>query len=97
MRDERLHRFDIRVDPTTEQLKPDTPLALKLRVMRLSEGGCRPLAGAQVDIWQCAAVDVHSEVPSASVARMSDLQELETALERLPDARQPGLRLISPP
>ncbi len=60
--DERLHRFDIRVDPTTGQLKSGTPLVLKLQVMGLSEGGCRPLAGARVDIWQCDAAGVYSDV-----------------------------------
>lgn len=60
--DERLNRFDIRVDPTTGQVTPGTPLALTLQVMRLSEGDCQPLAGAQVDIWQCDAAGVYSDV-----------------------------------
>lgn len=60
--DERLNRFDIRVDPTSGRTTPGTPLALTLQVMRLSEGDCRPLAGAQVDIWQCDAVGVYSDV-----------------------------------
>lgn len=60
--DERLNRFDIRLDPTSGRTTPGTPLALTLQVMRLSEGDCRPLAGAQVDIWQCDAVGVYSDV-----------------------------------
>lgn len=60
--DERLNRFDIRVDPTSGRTTPGTPLALTLQVMRLSEGDCRPLAGAQVDIWQCDATGVYSDV-----------------------------------
>lgn len=60
--DERLNRFDIRVDPTSGRTTPGAPLALTLQVMRLSEGDCRPLAGAQVDIWQCDAVGVYSDV-----------------------------------
>lgn len=60
--DERLNRFDIRLDPTSGRTTPGTPLALTLQVMRLSEGDCRPLAGAQVDIWQCDATGVYSDV-----------------------------------
>ena len=30
--------------------------------MRLPEGGCQPLPGAQIDIWQCDAAGVYSDV-----------------------------------
>lgn len=60
--DERLNRSDIRSDPTDGQVKPGTPLALRLAISRLSVGLCQPLAGAQVDIWHCDALGVYSDV-----------------------------------
>lgn len=60
--DERLHRIDIRSDPTDGQVRPGTPLALTLLVSRLNAGGCQPLPGAQVDIWHCDALGVYSDV-----------------------------------
>ena len=60
--DERLHRSDIRSDPTDTQLRPGTPLTLQLRVSRLDAGNCQPLPGAQVDIWHCDALGLYSGV-----------------------------------
>ena len=60
--DERLNRSDIRLDPADGQVKPGTPLALTLKVSRLSAGDCHPLAGAQVDLWHCDALGVYSDV-----------------------------------
>lgn len=60
--DERLHRSDIRSDPTDGRVRPGTPLALTLLVSRLNAGDCQPLAGAQVDIWHCDALGVYSDV-----------------------------------
>jgi protocatechuate 3,4-dioxygenase beta subunit len=60
--DERLQRSDIRSDPADGQIKPGTQLALALQVVRLDGAGCRPLAGAQVDIWHCDALGVYSDV-----------------------------------
>lgn len=60
--DERLHRSDIRSDPTDGQVKPGVPLALTFQVMRVQAGQCRPLSGAQVDIWHCDATGVYSDV-----------------------------------
>ena len=60
--DERLNRSDIRSDPADGRVKPGTPLALTLQVSRLSVGDCQPLAGAQVDLWQCDALGVYSDV-----------------------------------
>ena len=64
--DERLHRSDIRSDPTSGEVKPGTPLALTLQIFRLGSGDCQPLAGAQVDIWHCDALGVYSDVRDAS-------------------------------
>ena len=60
--DERLNRSDIRSDPADGQVKPGTPLDLTLKVSRFSAGDCRPLAGAQVDLWHCDALGVYSDV-----------------------------------
>ena len=56
--DERLNRSDIRSDPTDGHVKPGMPLMLTLFVSRLNDGDCRPIAGAQVDLWQCDALGV---------------------------------------
>jgi protocatechuate 3,4-dioxygenase beta subunit len=60
--DERLHRSDIRSDPTDGRVRPGTPLALTLAISRLGAGDCQPLAGAQVDIWHCDALGVYSDL-----------------------------------
>lgn len=60
--DERLHRSDIRSDPTDGRILTGTPLALVLQVMRLNPGGCIPLPDALVDIWHCDAEGVYSDV-----------------------------------
>ena len=60
--DERLNRSDIRSDPADGRVRPGMPLALTLAVSRISGGDCQPLAGAQVDIWQCDALGIYSDV-----------------------------------
>ena len=60
--DERLHRSDIRSDPTEGRIMAGVPLTLTLQVMRLNASGCFPLPDAQVDIWQCDAEGVYSDV-----------------------------------
>ncbi|MEO8341615.1 MAG: intradiol ring-cleavage dioxygenase [Nitrospirota bacterium] len=60
--DERLHRADIRSDPTDARIRPGTPLALTLLISRLNSGDCQPLPGAQVDLWHCDALGVYSDV-----------------------------------
>lgn len=69
--DEGLDREDIRADPRTGEVRPGVPLRLTFRVSRLA-GGCAPLAGAQVDVWQCDAAGHYSDVrgfgPGSSAA-----------------------------
>jgi protocatechuate 3,4-dioxygenase beta subunit len=60
--DERLNRSDIRVDPADGSLKAGVPLSLTLRVSTVGSGGCNPLSGAIVDIWQCDALGAYSAV-----------------------------------
>jgi protocatechuate 3,4-dioxygenase beta subunit len=63
--DENLNRFDIRADPTGGEVKAGVPLELALRVLQVSGDGCLPLEGAQVDVWQCDALGVYSDVQDA--------------------------------
>jgi protocatechuate 3,4-dioxygenase beta subunit len=60
--DEKLHRADIRNDPSDGKLTPGTPLDLAFNVSRVVNGQCIALAGAVVDIWQCDNAGVYSDV-----------------------------------
>jgi protocatechuate 3,4-dioxygenase beta subunit len=60
--DERLHRSDIRFDPTNGTITPGTPLALTFQVSRIRAGACDPLQGTQVDVWHCDAAGMYSDV-----------------------------------
>jgi protocatechuate 3,4-dioxygenase beta subunit len=63
--DERLRRADIRSDPVTGAVKDGVPLRLRLIVQSVSAKGCVPLSGATVDLWQCDAAGVYSDVDDA--------------------------------
>jgi protocatechuate 3,4-dioxygenase beta subunit len=41
--------------------RPGAPLQLTLNVLQLKNGGCTPLPGAHVDLWQCDASGVYSD------------------------------------
>ena len=60
--DERLHRSDIRSDPTDGTVTAGTLLALTLQVSRLGPEICQPLPDALVDIWHCDALGLYSDV-----------------------------------
>jgi protocatechuate 3,4-dioxygenase beta subunit len=60
--DEQLDRSDIRTDPTNGTIRPGVPLALAIMVYRVDGGGCRPISGALVDLWQCDAFGAYSDV-----------------------------------
>jgi protocatechuate 3,4-dioxygenase beta subunit len=64
--DERLHRSDIRSDPGTGEVKTGMPLALTVVLSRVDHGQCRPVSGAQVDIWHCDAAGIYSDVKDPS-------------------------------
>ena len=64
--DERLHRSDIRSDPTTGEIKPGVPLALTVALSRVGRDGCEPLPNAHVDIWHCDALGIYSDVKDPS-------------------------------
>lgn len=60
--DERLHRIDIRSDPSNGTISPGTQLALTFHISRVHAGECHPLPNAQVDVWHCDALGVYSDV-----------------------------------
>jgi protocatechuate 3,4-dioxygenase beta subunit len=60
--DEKLNRIDIRPDPASGKVSEGAPLDLEMRVFRVANGACEPMAGAMVDIWQCDAMGVYSDV-----------------------------------
>lgn len=64
--DERLHRADLRTDPTDGTTKPGAPLELTMLVSRLKDERCEPLAGVPVDVWQCDHLGVYSDVRDPS-------------------------------
>jgi protocatechuate 3,4-dioxygenase beta subunit len=61
-----LERSDVRTDPATGEARPGKPLDLEFRVSRIAAEGCVPLAGAVVDVWQCDALGIYSDVRDAS-------------------------------
>jgi protocatechuate 3,4-dioxygenase beta subunit len=60
--DEKLNRSDIRSDPSDGAVKPGVPLRLAFQVSRVDSNSCSPLTGAFVDVWQCDALGVYSDV-----------------------------------
>jgi protocatechuate 3,4-dioxygenase beta subunit len=78
--DARLHRSDIRSDPTDGSVRPGAPLRLALRVSRLARGACAPLPGATVDLWHCDAQGVYSDArdPSGSTVGRKFLRGYQT-------------------
>ncbi|ACU37120.1 intradiol ring-cleavage dioxygenase [Actinosynnema pretiosum subsp. pretiosum] len=62
--DEKLNRSDIRSDPSTGALSPGIPLTLSFTVLQIQSATCRPLPGAVVDLWQCDALGLYSDIPS---------------------------------
>lgn len=67
--DEKLERSDIRSDPSSGRVSPGAQLALAFNVLRVSGASCTPLAGAIVDVWQCDAAGVYSDVTGAAGQR----------------------------
>jgi protocatechuate 3,4-dioxygenase beta subunit len=64
--DEQLERVDIRSDPTDGSVSEGVRLDLSFQVSRVVEGACTALAGAVVDVWQCDARGVYSDVEDLS-------------------------------
>jgi protocatechuate 3,4-dioxygenase beta subunit len=64
--DERLDRSDIRLDPLDGSVREGVPLKLTIQVSQVAGGACAPLAGTYVDLWQCDAHGVYSDVDDRS-------------------------------
>jgi protocatechuate 3,4-dioxygenase beta subunit len=79
--DRQLVRSDVRVEPTTGAAKDGVPLALALTLFDVSNGQCRPLPGATVDIWHCDAQGVYSGVndPGFNTAGQKFLRGVQTS------------------
>jgi protocatechuate 3,4-dioxygenase beta subunit len=60
--DEMLNRMDIRIDPSDGTVVDGLPLHLIFNVSDVTNGTCKPLQGAQVDIWHCNAIGQYSDV-----------------------------------
>lgn len=58
----RLNRTDIRSDPATDAVTAGALLDLTFNVSRISDRECSPLRNAQVDVWQCDALGIYSDV-----------------------------------
>ncbi len=59
--DEKLNRSDVRTDTSNGTAKAGAPLFLTFNVSRIKSKACSPLAGAQVDVWQCDASGIYSD------------------------------------
>jgi protocatechuate 3,4-dioxygenase beta subunit len=55
-------RSDIRSDPSTGAVKQGALLILTFNVSQVSNSSCRPLQGAAVEVWQCDAAGIYSDV-----------------------------------
>lgn len=60
--DEKLKRSDIRFEPSDHAMKEGVPLRLVFCVSRIEGSACTPLSDAMVDVWQCDALGVYSDV-----------------------------------
>src|SRR6185436_1271086 len=60
--DEEMERSDVRKDPVTGSFKPGVPLSIQFNVSRVVGGQCRPLPNARVDLWQCDAGGLYTDV-----------------------------------
>ncbi|MFJ6572239.1 hypothetical protein ACIQNU_33020 [Streptomyces sp. NPDC091292] len=77
--DEKLNRSDIRPDPSDGSVAAGTALALNLGVLQIGSRGCRPLKDAVVDIWQCDALGLYSDVAAEGTAGRKFLRGYQTS------------------
>ena len=60
--DEQLNRTDIRSEPSDGSIKEGIPLTIAIGVYDVASNSCKPIEGAQVDIWHCDAQGQYSGV-----------------------------------
>lgn len=70
--DERLHRTDIRSDPTNGNVTAGTRLALTFHISRVHAGECHPLPNAQIDVWHC---DARGSIPMSEILDSTPLDK----------------------
>jgi protocatechuate 3,4-dioxygenase beta subunit len=64
--DEKLNRSDIRSNPSDGSVKEGALLRLAFQVSRIERSSCAPLGGAIIDVWQCDALGIYSDVRDMS-------------------------------
>jgi protocatechuate 3,4-dioxygenase beta subunit len=64
--DEQLNRSDIRSDPADGSVKAGVPVRLGFHLSRIAGSACTPLNGAVVDVWQCDALGMYSDVQDSN-------------------------------
>jgi protocatechuate 3,4-dioxygenase beta subunit len=64
--DQMLNRMDIRSDPATNIMIDGAKLQINFRLSDVSNGTCKPLEGAQVDIWHCDPAGRYSGVEDSN-------------------------------
>jgi protocatechuate 3,4-dioxygenase beta subunit len=83
-RDDPLRRWDLRRDSQPmagADPLPGVPLDLAIRVSTAAEEQCRPVRGAQVDLWQCDAQGVYSGVAEHGTSGRDFLRGFQTTDE----------------
>lgn len=60
--DDKINRSDVRSDTKSGAVKAGSLLELEFKVLQVTNSECKPLSGATVDIWQCDAEGVYSDV-----------------------------------
>lgn len=60
--EEKLNRSDIRKDSKTGKARPGIPLTIDFVVSKVMVGSCTPRSRVLIDIWQCDALGVYSDV-----------------------------------
>jgi protocatechuate 3,4-dioxygenase beta subunit len=59
--DELLERSDIRIEPSDGSVAEGVPVTITVNVAQIADA-CTALEGAMVDLWQCDALGVYSDV-----------------------------------
>jgi len=84
-RNDALHRSDLRWDSepgSGPEPLPGVALTLTIRVSTTDEQWCRPVRGAQVDLWQCDAQGAYSDVAERGTANQDFLRGYQLTDER---------------
>ena len=72
--DQRPCRCDIRTDLSNNSTVAGFPLNLAITVSRIAKGVITPLNNAQVDLWQCDAMGLYSDIAAQSTRGLKFLR-----------------------